>query len=147
LKIIDRKKHIFKLSQGEYVAPEKLESVYTQLPLVAQAFVFGDSLKNCLVGIIVPDEEELNIFAAKKNLKGSFKELCELEEVKTAILNQIATHGKEADLKGFEVVRAIHLHSELFSTENGLLTPTFKNKRATLAECFKEELANMYSGL
>ncbi|XP_038060861.1 long-chain-fatty-acid--CoA ligase 1-like isoform X2 [Patiria miniata] len=147
LKIIDRKKHIFKLSQGEYVAPEKLESVYTQLSLVAQAFIFGDSLKSCLVGIIVPDEEELNKYAAKKKLTGSFKELCEVKEVKEAILNQISEHGKEAGLKGFEVVKAIHLHSELFSTENGLLTPTFKNKRTTLTEQFQEELMNLYSAL
>ncbi|XP_022099327.1 long-chain-fatty-acid--CoA ligase 1-like isoform X2 [Acanthaster planci] len=145
LKIIDRKKHIFKLSQGEYVAPEKLESIYTQLPLVAQAFVFGDSLQSFLVGIIVPDEEELKHYAARNNLRGSFKELCELKEVTAAILNQIASHGKEAGLKGFELVKAIHLHAELFSTENDLLTPTFKNKRMTLAEKFKEEIANLYS--
>ncbi|XP_033643774.1 long-chain-fatty-acid--CoA ligase 1-like [Asterias rubens] len=147
LKIIDRKKHIFKLSQGEYVAPERLESVYTQLPLVAQAFIFGDSLKSCLVAIIVPDEEELKKYAGKNNLSGSFKELCQLKEVKAAILNQIVTHGKEAGLKGFELTKDIHIHDELFSAENGLLTPTFKNKRATIADYFKDQITEMYRPL
>lgn len=45
LKLVDRKKHIFKLAQGEYIAPEKIENIYTRCDAVAQVFVHGDSLQ------------------------------------------------------------------------------------------------------
>ena len=45
LKIIDRKRHIFKLAQGEYVVPEKIESIYMQSQYTRQVFVYGESLK------------------------------------------------------------------------------------------------------
>lgn len=45
LKIIDRKKHIFKLAQGEYIAPEKIENIYIRSEPVSQIYVHGDSLQ------------------------------------------------------------------------------------------------------
>ncbi|XP_051560197.1 long-chain-fatty-acid--CoA ligase 1-like isoform X2 [Myxocyprinus asiaticus] len=145
LKIIDRKKHIFKLAQGEYIAPEKIENIYIHSDPVAQIFVHGDSLQACLVGIVVPDPDFLPGWAKKRGIEGSYVEMCKNKELKNAILEDIIRLGKEAGLKSFEQVRDIALHTEMFSVQNGLLTPTLKAKRAELRSHFREQIDQLYA--
>ncbi|CAL1601303.1 unnamed protein product [Knipowitschia caucasica] len=147
LKIIDRKKHIFKLAQGEYIAPERIETVYIRSDPVAQIFVHGDSLQACLVGIVVPDPDYLPLWLKKKGIQGSFAELCSNKEVKNAILEDILRLGKEAGLKSFEQVRDITLHPEMFSVQSGLLTPTLKAKRMELRNHFRDQIDTMYANI
>ncbi|XP_036280111.1 long-chain-fatty-acid--CoA ligase 6 isoform X3 [Pipistrellus kuhlii] len=145
LKIIDRKKHIFKLAQGEYVAPEKIENIYSRSDPVAQIYVHGDSLQAFLVGIVVPDPEVMPSWAQKRGIEGTYTELCANKEVKKAILEDMVRLGKESGLHSFEQVKAIHIHSDMFSVENGLLTPTLKAKRPELREYFKKQIQELYS--
>uniref|UniRef100_A0AAZ3PJW9 Arachidonate--CoA ligase n=1 Tax=Oncorhynchus tshawytscha TaxID=74940 RepID=A0AAZ3PJW9_ONCTS len=145
LKIVDRKKHIFKLAQGEYIAPEKVENIYIRSDPVAQIFVHGDSLQACLVGIVVPDPDFLPGWAKKKGIEGSYLEMCASKELKNAILEDILRLGKEGGLKSFEQVRDISLHTEMFSVQNGLLTPTLKAKRTDLRSHFQEQIDLLYA--
>lgn len=148
LRIIDRKKNIFKLSQGEYVAPEKIEGIYIKSPLIAQAFVHGDSLKNYLVAIIVPDSEVVAKWAKDKGLKASFEELCTADspagaELKADIAREMERLATEYKLFGFERVKKFHVHSEQFTPENDFATPTFKLKRPLIVKHFGPELESM----
>ncbi|KAL2778783.1 long-chain-fatty-acid--CoA ligase 6 isoform f [Daubentonia madagascariensis] len=145
LKIIDRKKHIFKLAQGEYVAPEKIENIYIRSQPVAQIYIHGDSLKAFLVGIVVPDPEVMPSWAQKRGIEGTYAELCTNKDLKKAILEDMVRLGKESGLHSFEQVKAIHIHSDMFSVQNGLLTPTLKAKRPELREYFKKEIEELYS--
>lgn len=144
LKIIDRKKNIFKLAQGEYIAPEKIENIYIRSSPVLQVFVHGESLRSSLVAVVVPDADTLPSFAAKLGVKGSFEELCQNQAVKEAILQDMQKLGKESGLKSFEQVKSIFLHSEPFSIENGLLTPTLKAKRGDLSKYFETQINSLY---
>ncbi|XP_053269241.1 long-chain-fatty-acid--CoA ligase 5 [Pleuronectes platessa] len=147
LKIIDRKKNIFKLAQGEYIAPERIENVYIRSGPVAQVFVHGDSLQSCLVAVVVPDPDVLPDLGKSLGCTGSVEELCKHTEIKKAILSDMTRLGKEAGLKSFEQVKDVYLHPELFSIENGLLTPTLKAKRNELKILFQPQIDKLYADL
>ncbi|NXY75384.1 ACSL1 ligase, partial [Glareola pratincola] len=145
LKIIDRKKHIFKLAQGEYIAPEKIENVYLRCEALAQVFVHGESLQAFLVAIVIPDPETLRNWAKKKGFEGSYEQLCKNKDLKKHILEDMLRIGKESGLKSFEQVKDIFIHTEMFSIENGLLTPTLKAKRPELRKYFQSQIDELYA--
>ncbi len=147
LKIIDRKKNIFKLSQGEYVAAEKIENILARSSFVLQSFVYGDSLKNKLVCIIVPDPETIVPWGEKQGLGGDIKSICASQKAKTMILKDITKQCKAAKLKGFEFPRNLYLFAEQFSVDNKLLTPTFKLKRPQARDFFQSQIDTMYAEL
>ena len=76
-KIIDRKKNIFKLQQGEYVAPEKVEHIYganpNQFLNISEIFLHGDSTKSNCVLIATPAKEHLMAFAEKSGFKAPYE--------------------------------------------------------------------------
>ncbi|KAJ8380078.1 hypothetical protein SKAU_G00008560 [Synaphobranchus kaupii] len=145
LRIIDRKKNIFKLSQGEYIAPEKIENVYTRCVPVLQVFVHGDSLQSHLIGVVVPDPEVFAEWAREQGIVGSYGELCQNPDVQKAVLDDMRAVGKDAGLKSFEQVKDVYLHPEVFSVSNGLLTPTLKSRRVDIRRVFHEQISHMYS--
>ena len=147
LKIIGRKKQIFKLSQGEYIAAEYLESVYVQNDLIKQIFVYGDSLQDYLVAVIVPDPEEFEKWAISVELEEMpYEKGVQSEKFKEAIFGAIEAQKKESSLNGFEVVKRFHITTEEFTITDNLLTPTFKVKRENALKKYIDEIKEMYDG-
>jgi long-chain acyl-CoA synthetase len=136
LKVIDRVKNMFKLSQGEYIAVEHLESVYSRCEHVEQIWVHGSSTESSLVCVVVPT----------KSWRASIGDVS-TPEAADEMLKQLVQTGKQARLKGYEMVKAIHLTTEEFTVENDLLTPTFKPKRNQLQKKYQKEIESMYSSL
>ncbi|GAB2218726.1 hypothetical protein Drorol1_Dr00001955 [Drosera rotundifolia] len=146
LKIIDRKKNIFKLAQGEYIAPEKIENVYAKCKFVAQCFVYGDSFNSCLVAIVAVDPDVLKDWAISEGIKfDDLGQLCNHPRAKAAVLTDMDELGRQAELRGFEFVKAVTLVLEPFTLENDLLTPTFKVKRPQAKAYFAKAIRDMYS--
>eukprot|EP00917_Polyrhabdina_sp_WS-2016_P001880 GHVP01003943.1.p1 GENE.GHVP01003943.1~~GHVP01003943.1.p1 ORF type:complete len:202 (+),score=47.20 GHVP01003943.1:144-749(+) len=145
IKIVDRKKAIFKLSQGEYVAPEKIEQIYIKASLVSQIFVYGESLKSCLIAVVVPCEEQSGIWYKQQGKEFSYEVAAKDPEFRKALWNSMKE--VEGELKGFEKVRDFVVALEAFSPENGFLTPTFKIRRQALKDAYGEKLSSIYSSI
>jgi long-chain acyl-CoA synthetase len=160
LSIIDRKKNIFKLGQGEYVAIEMVEGEYTKNGFVGQLWAYGNSFENQLVAVVVPSFDELAGWASHNGF-GSPPHPTETEKVIAHYAKLVASKKvkdfmwaemkkMEGKLKGFEKIRAIHLEKEIdgmrqgFTVENNCLTPTFKLKRPMLKDRYEAEIEAMY---
>jgi len=136
LKIIDRKKNIFKLAQGEYVAPEKIEGVLSQSKLVLQSFVYGDSFKSSLVAVVVVNPDAV----------ANLPELIKQPAFAKAVLAEIQALSAKAKLLGFEVVKAVHLEAKPWTIDN-FLTPTFKLKRNEVAKAYASQIERLYTSI
>ncbi|KGN61759.1 long chain acyl-CoA synthetase 2 [Cucumis sativus] len=144
MKIIDRKKNIFKLSQGEYVAVENIENIFLQCSLITSIWVYGNSFESFLVGVAVPDQKALEDWAQNHNMTGDFKSLCENLKARKYILDELNSNGQKHHLRGFELLKAIHLEPYPFDMERDLITPTFKLKRPQLLKYYKEQIDELY---
>ena len=147
LKIIDRRKNIFKLSQGEYVAPDKLEQVYKTTRGVADIFVYGDSFKSVLIAIVNVDPDEIKKLCGENNWNcPDLKSFCSNESVTKWYLDMLSASQKSAGLKGFERISKVFLDPVNFG-ENGLVTTTFKLKRHDAKIHYQSKIDQMYIGL
>ncbi|KAG4967106.1 hypothetical protein JHK87_032757 [Glycine soja] len=144
MKIIDRKKNIFKLSQGEYVAVENIENKYLQCPLITSIWVYGNSFESFLVAVVVPERKALEDWAVKHNSTDDFKSLCENPKARKYILDELNNTGQKHQLRGFELLKAVHLEPIPFDMERDLITPTFKLKRPQLLKQYKECIDQLY---
>ncbi|KAG8389589.1 hypothetical protein BUALT_Bualt02G0244800 [Buddleja alternifolia] len=148
VKIIDRKKNLIKLSQGEYVAVEYLEKVYGITPIVEDIWVYGNSFKSMLVAVVVPNEENTEKWAHQNGHKGSFVDLCALDKLKDHILLELKSTAERNKLRGFEHIRGVIVEPKLFElSEDELVTATLKKRRDRLLKHYKVEVDAMYQKL
>lgn len=146
LKIIDRKKNIFKLAQGEYIAPEKLESIYKSAnPLIGDIFVYGDSLKSCLVAVLSLEKENLVKLAKEMGIEDN-GDLENNEELKKKILELFVKHNKENKLNSLEKIKGLIIDCGSWA-DMGLITNTFKKKRNELKNQYLEQINTLYEKL
>jgi long-chain acyl-CoA synthetase len=151
IKIIDRVKNIMKLAQGEYVALEKIENLYSSSPVVAQIYVHGDSLQSFLVAVLIPDPVQLAQLAThvlgkriEQTDTAALEAATQHPKVNDAILAKLTMEARRNALKGFETVKRIHVSLDAFSVENGTMTPTFKIRRKDAYAKYKAELDGLY---
>ena len=145
IKIVDRVKEIFKLSQGEYIIPAKLESVYAKSFLIGQIMVYGNSSMNNIIAIIMPDKKH-----CADALNVSVNELVKNEEnnkLKEIIIKDLDKLAKEAGFNGLEKVKYVILTFEGFTVENSCMSPTMKIVRKKVELKFKNRIDELYKSI
>jgi long-chain acyl-CoA synthetase len=143
LKIVDRVKEIFKLSQGEYIIPAKLESVYVKSNFIQQIMIYGNSTMNYILAIICPDKQH-----CARELDITEEELIKDEEnpkLKKIILNDLDRLAIEANFNGLEKVKFILLTFEGFTIQNECMTPTMKIVRKKVEIRYKNRIEKLFS--
>ena len=144
LYITDRKKDLFKLSNGKYVAPQLIESLLKESEYVSQVVVVGAGRKQP-AALIVPDWENLNESLAQAGEKSAPKDRAALSKFPAAVkIVQRDIANLTASLTDYERIRRVALLPEEFTIDGGELTPTLKVKRRVIDERFGELIDQLY---
>lgn len=142
LRITDRKKDIFKLSAGKYIAPQLMENKLRESDYIEQAMIVGENEKT-VAAIISPNFNTLHYWALKHHLHyRDNTQLLELPETKEKFKQVVEEINKEfaphEQIKGFRIV------TDEWTSANGLLSPTLKIKRSVLMDKYKPLIADIY---
>ncbi|MEE1747719.1 carboxylic acid reductase [Streptomyces sp. JV184] len=129
---VDRAKDTLKLSQGEFVAVSRLETVFAGSPLIRQIYVYGNSERAYLLAVVVP----------APHTSGDGGEVP--DSLKSLLGEALQQMAREAELNSYEIPRDFLIETEPFSPENGLLTESHKLLRPRLKERYGEALDRLY---
>src|ERR1700749_3908180 len=145
LYITDRKKELFKLSNGKYVAPQLVESLIKQSQYVSQVVVVGAGRKQP-AALIVPDWEALSSALPTPQAEEHTTRVAWSRSPEAVKLVQRDVSQLTATLADYERVRRVALLSEDFSIAGGELTPTLKVKRRVIDETYSGLIDEIYNG-
>ena len=143
LHITDRKKEMFKTSGGKYVAPQVIENLAKSSKFIEQIMVVGDGEK-MPCALVQPDFAFAQLWAHRKHIKMGTtpEEIVQSPELKKRIEKDIALLNET--LGKWEQIKKIELTPEVWSIEDGLLTPTMKLKRKAVKEKFLDLYEKLY---
>lgn len=139
LSIIDRKKNLVKLSGGEYIAIERLESTYKSCNLVSNICVHAKSDAKQPMAIIFPREDNLVSAAKAQGISGDLEELCKNKQVAKIVLDDVNAVGKKAGFKSLEMLQTV-----LLVPEELAMTAAQKLSRKEIEKKYEEDIKRVY---
>lgn len=160
LSIIDRKKNLIKLAHGnlaltlgEYIAIEKLESIYKTSTLVQHILVYANPEKSFCVALVVPIEKELKVLGVSNNVEGieNFNHHEDIKDVKgikaltKLVFDDLVGIAKKTGLKPAEIIGGCVLIGEDWTPQNNMLTAAMKLQRRFIHDRYKDKIQELYA--
>lgn len=143
--ITDRKKHLFKTSQGKYIAPTPIENMFLASKYIDQFVIIGDR-RMFITALIVPDYEALKEYADANRIQySSLEELVKMKQIYELLDRELDQFQRK--LANFERIRKFAILDKPFTIEGGELTPSLKVRRKVIEERYKDLIEEMYKGL
>ncbi|EPS40014.1 hypothetical protein H072_6184 [Dactylellina haptotyla CBS 200.50] len=145
LKIIDRKKNLVKTLHGEYIALEKLESVYRSCAYVANICIYADPQKAKPVALIQPHEANVKTLARDLGVgSDELETIAHNPKIQAAVLKDLISVGRKGGLAGIEIIDGVVIAEGEWTPQSGLLTAAMKLNRKGLTENYKAEIDEAY---
>ncbi|GAV55229.1 hypothetical protein ZYGR_0AS05530 [Zygosaccharomyces rouxii] len=149
LRIIDRKKNLVKTLNGEYIALEKLESIYRSNQYVDNICVYADQNKVKPVAILVPNLGPVTQLAQKLGLLKKESEAVEShyqdDKLRHAILEDLLKSGQSQGLKGIELLQGVVLFDGEWTPQSGYITAAAKLKRKEILAAVQDQVDEVYA--
>jgi long-chain acyl-CoA synthetase len=141
LSVIDRKKNLVKLSGGEYIALERLETVYRSSQYVQNIMIYATQDASKPMAVVFAHEANLKpLHDLAGNDAGDFEKVCKSKAVRDAVLKDLNAVGKKAGLKPLETLQTVVLTGEEWTSANGMLTAAQKLQRKEIVKHYKKEI-------
>jgi long-chain acyl-CoA synthetase len=142
LMVTDRKKEIFKLSNGKFIAPQIIENIFKESPIIDQIMVIGEHEKFASA-LISPDFKYLDDWKKLNNISSSSnEELIQQPAVQSYFSSEIENLNKK--LNPYERLNRFKLVKDEWSPATGELSPTLKLKRQFINNKYKEHISQIY---
>ncbi|CZS97197.1 probable long-chain-fatty-acid-CoA ligase [Rhynchosporium agropyri] len=145
LKIIDRKKNLVKTLNGEYIALEKLESIYCSSNIVSNLCVYAAADRNKPIAIVIPILATLQKLAEDKGIKDqSYEKLVQNDKISKLVLRELQDTGRKAGLAPFQILDGVVLTDAEWTPQNGFLTAAQKLSRRKIVAGYETEIDVAY---
>lgn len=153
LKIIDRKKNLVKTQNGEYIALEKIESIYRSNKYVLNICCYADETKVKPIGIVLPNEPQLKELILKLGLDPNAKTVEDVDFHKYSqdkklcheLNKSIVATGKQGGLAGIELLLGIVVTDEEWTPESGFVTSAQKLQRKKILNSVEDQVEKVYA--
>lgn len=150
LKLIDRKKNLIKTLNGEYIALEKLESIYRSNSLIGNICCYADDTKVKPIAIVVPEEKSfkqlvVSLGLAKSTSEVQLADFVKNKEICNAVTKSLLTTGKKGGLTRIELILGVVIVDDEWTPENGFVSSAQKLQRRKIVASVKDRINDLYT--